>query len=172
MYVSIQCFKSIDFHFYLDLNSAGPFLDESTIGVKCLVAPPISVMLGQEMVETSVVKSEGVSTKKGHLEQSLFSIVCSADDSGLCLYPIGIDVKLENPSSFPERVSLTLLEFKFPKAFEVNSNDELDGRPSKRLKVTANGANSTDDDDIMYAVEILSQLLTATIGEHEDECVD
>jgi hypothetical protein len=156
----------------LDLNSAGPAIDEATIGIKCLAAPPISIVLGQDMVETTVVKSEGVSSKKAHMEQSLFSVVCSADDSELYLYPISISVKLENPASFPERLSSTLLEFKSPQSFATSSNDELDGRPSKRPKFTANRVNSTDNDDIMYSVDILSQLVPSIIGDDDDECID
>lgn len=129
-------------------------------------------MLGQDIVETTVVKSEGVSTKKVHLEQSLFSIACSANDTELRLYPFSIAVKLEVPTSFPERLSKALLKFESLESFEMKSSNELNDRPQKRSKLSANGDKKTDKpEDIMYEVEVLSQFISSTISEDLNECL-
>jgi hypothetical protein len=126
-------------------------------------------MLGQDMVETTITKSEGVTTKKAHLEQSLFSIVCSADDTGLYLFPFSIAVKLESPASFPERLSATLMEFKTLERSDIDPSDEMNGRPYKRLKQTIGDVQSEELDDVMHEVEILSQLVSSTVDEETDE---
>lgn len=143
--------------------SAGPPIDPID-GNIFLKAPPISVLLGQDMIETTVVKSEGVSTKNHHLEQSLFSFVSSADEDCLCIFPLSVDVKLESPSSFVERISYSVIHFKPVSPLE--SNDESDGPPIKRLKVTHNDDEASYEmEDVMQEVQTLSELILATLDD-------
>jgi hypothetical protein len=129
-----------------------------------LKAPPISVMLGQEMIETTIVKSEGVSTKKHHLEQSLLSFTCTVNDNGLSIFPFTISVQLESPTSFVERNSVSLMEFKM-----LNDDGDSDSRPQKRVKQTLNDdGNEEDVYDVMDEVDKLSALIAATIDDDID----
>jgi hypothetical protein len=140
-------------------DSAGPPIDPVD-GHVFLKTPPVSVMLGQDMIETTVVKSEGVSTKKHHLEQSLISFVSSASEDGLCIFPMSVNVKLESPSSFVERISHLLINFK-----PVSPLDDPDGPPQKRLKITPIDDVNQELDDVMHEVQNLSELILATLDD-------
>jgi hypothetical protein len=123
-------------------------------------------MLGQDMIETTVMKSEGVSTKNHHLEQSLFSFVSSANDNCLYVYPLSIIVKLESPSSFVERISYSLIQFKPASISNEELFDESDGRPKKRLKISHNESEVDQEmEDVMYEVQIMSELILATLDD-------
>jgi hypothetical protein len=62
--------------------------------------PPISVLLEQELVETSSVLQDGVSKKECHLSQSLFALACSIiDDQGVLFYALNVQVKRDSPSA-------------------------------------------------------------------------
>jgi hypothetical protein len=145
--------------------SAGPPIDPVD-GHVFLKTPPLSVMLGQDMIETTVVKSEGVSTKNHHLEQSLFSFVSSANEDCLYIYPLSIIVKLDAPSSFVERISYSLIQFKEGSPLNETNFDESDGPPQKRLKATYSD-NEVDQeiDNVMQEVQTLSELILATLDD-------
>jgi hypothetical protein len=62
--------------------------------------PPISILLDQELVETSSVTQDGASRKDCHVSQSLFAIACSVSgDEGVVLHPLNVRVALASPSS-------------------------------------------------------------------------
>jgi hypothetical protein len=67
-------------------------------GVSFLPAPPVSIMLDQQLIETSSATSDGEKKKISYLEQSLFAIGCCMDD-GPTLVPLDISVKLDSPSA-------------------------------------------------------------------------
>lgn len=122
-------------------------------------------MLGQDMIETTIVKSEGVSAKKHHLEQSLFSFVSSASEDGLCIFPMTVNVKLESPSSFVERISYSLINFKLVNPSDAKAFDDPDGPPQKRLKTTPIDDVNQELDDVMHEVQNLSELILATLDD-------
>jgi hypothetical protein len=148
----------------VNTNSAGPPID-TVDGYVFVKAPPIGIMLGQEMIETTIKKSEGVSAKKHHLEQSLLSFTSAANDDGLTIFPFSISVKLESPASFVERTAVSMMEFKmFTDNVDIRPYDEVDSRPRKRLKQSLNDdGNEQEVEDVIYEVEILSGLISATI---------
>ena len=115
------------------------------------------------MIETTVVKSEGVSSKNHHLEQSLFSFVSSVNDYCLYIFPLSVIVKLESPSSFVERISSSLIQFKTASPLNENQPDDP---PHKRLKVTHTD-NDVDQEmeDVMHEVQTLSELILATLDD-------
>jgi hypothetical protein len=122
-------------------------------------------MLSQQVVETTVLKSEGVTTKKHHLEQKLLSFICSARHDMLCIYPMSISVKLESPTSFVERISFAVMKFKIVDSLDTTVEDELISSSRKRMNP------STDEDelmDVMHEVEILSNIISATLEDDED----
>jgi hypothetical protein len=67
-------------------------------GVSFLAAPPVSIMLDQQLIETSSATSDGEKKKISFLEQSLFAIACCMDD-GPTLVPLDISVMLDSPSA-------------------------------------------------------------------------
>lgn len=87
-------------------------MDTVIDGNVLIEAPPISVLLDQEIAETINVATDGSSKKTSYIEQSLFSICCSIVDDGVVLIPHEINVNLESPASFPKRTSWSLLQFK------------------------------------------------------------
>jgi hypothetical protein len=118
------------------------------------------------MIETTVVKSEGVSTKNHHLEQNLFSFVSSANEDCLYIYPLSIIVKLDSPSSFVERISYSLIQFKAANALNENQFDLSDSPPQKRLKLTHSQIEVDQGmEDVMQEVQIISQLILATMDD-------
>ena len=143
--------------------SAGPPIDQVDDHV-FLKTPPLSIMLCQDMIETIVVKSESVSTKNHHLEQSLFSFVSSANEDSICIFPFNIIVKLESPSSFVERISSSLIHFKPLSPLDANLIEESDGPPQKRLKATHDDFEGNETmEDVMHEVQTISELILATL---------
>lgn len=116
------------------------------------------------MIETSVLKSEGVSSKKHHLEQSLFSFVSSANENCLCIFPMSVSVKLESPSSFVERISYSMIQFKPVDSVVPDASVELVSPPRKRLKTSeSNDETNQELEDVMLKVQTLSDLILATL---------
>jgi hypothetical protein len=79
------------------MHRAGDTL-EPVGGVSFLAAPPVSIMLDQQLIETSSATSDGEKKRISFLEQSLFAIACCMDD-GPTLVPLDISVKLDSPSA-------------------------------------------------------------------------
>jgi hypothetical protein len=101
----------------LFLHRAGDAI-ENLDGYKYLLAPPISVLLDQQIVETQQEQSISDVTrkKKSYIEQSLFAISCSVDKrTPLTLFPFHVTIKLDSITSTPQRKSCTSLLFTLPK---------------------------------------------------------
>jgi len=72
---------------------------ESTDGHSFLNAPPISILLDQQLIETATTTSDGVSKKTSYLDQSFFAIACAVAENSLGLFPFDISVELDSPTS-------------------------------------------------------------------------
>lgn len=72
---------------------------ESLEGHSFLRAPPLSVVLEQQMVETATKTSDGANKKSAFLTQSLFGVTCSVRDESLLLYPLEVNMKLDTPTA-------------------------------------------------------------------------
>jgi hypothetical protein len=68
-------------------------------GISFLSCPPISILLDQEIIETSTTTSDGVSKRTAYLEQSLFAIGCGVGDDGLTLYSFEVNLELRSPTT-------------------------------------------------------------------------
>ena len=151
------------------MDRAGPAL-ESIDGINLLGAPPVSILMGQELVESSVMKSDGVSVKTAYADQSLFSIACTVNEDLLSLVPLDMNVKLESPTAFPERISCSLLVFRAKLSACAEANGEMNGHPPKRLKYSTNGdIGITEPESVMEEVSRLSELLSSTIDTELDD---
>ena len=65
-----------------------------------LPVPPLSILLDQQLAETSQTTSDGVNKKTSYLDQTLFGATCSVDkDGGLTLYPLDIRIRLDSPTA-------------------------------------------------------------------------
>jgi len=142
-----------------------------------LLAPPISVLLDHEVIETSTVTSDGTMNKKSsYIDQSLFSLSCAIDSDGPLLLPLDVTVKLDSPTSFPQRTNVSLSRFNPPSSLSesagVEANGDLNGRPAKRQKHAMNGDiknESSEMDDVMVEVSKLSELLAIAIESKSEE---
>jgi len=141
-----------------------------------LLAPPVSVLLDHEVIETSMVTSDGTMNKKSsYIDQSLFSLSCAIDSDGPLLLPLDVTVKLNSPTSFPQRTNVSLSRFSPPSLSDndgVETNGDLNGRPAKRQKHAMNGDaknSSSEMDDAMVEVSKLSELLAIAIESKSEE---
>lgn len=93
---SILCFAQI-----LRCHRAGEALADSSVEfAKCfLPVPPISILLDQQLNESTNTTSDGVNKKNMYMEQTLFSATCAANDDRLILFPLEVAVRLESPLS-------------------------------------------------------------------------
>lgn len=138
-----------------------------------LQAPPISILIDQEVIETSTTTSDGMNKKSSYIDQALFSLSCSIDDKdGPVLLPLDVNVKLDTPTAFPQRTQISLMKFKTPTPTTsddgvAETNGDLNGRPSKRQKNEMNGnggaSAKTAMEDVMEEASRLSELLSATV---------
>lgn len=66
-------------------------------GVTLLNAPPLSVLLDQQLIENESKTADGEKKKTSYINQHLFAIGCAATPESLTLYPIDISVHLDTP---------------------------------------------------------------------------
>jgi hypothetical protein len=69
----------------------------SVDGIKLLPAPPLSVLLDQQLIENELHSLDGEKKKTSYLEQQLFGVACSSTPDALTLYPLDMSVVLESP---------------------------------------------------------------------------
>jgi hypothetical protein len=80
-------------------DMAGGNLESPRNGFSFLAAPPLSLLIDQEMIETTERTSDGDKTQKIYAEQELFGTCCSVGDEALTLIGIKANMKLDTPSS-------------------------------------------------------------------------
>jgi hypothetical protein len=68
-------------------------------GISFLPAPPVSLLVDQQLVEKSSVTTDGEKKKQAYTEQELFGISCSVDGDALTLYGTEMKVQLDTPSA-------------------------------------------------------------------------
>lgn len=72
---------------------------ETASGISLLNAPPLSVLMDQQLIENENKRADGEKVKTSYIEQQLFAVGCSATAEGLTLYPIDISVHLDTPTA-------------------------------------------------------------------------
>jgi len=153
------------------VHRAGPAV-QAIDGMEFLAAPPISILIDQETVETATKTSDGMNKKATYLDQSLFSIACAVNDDGLTLFPLNINAKLDTPFAFPELVSCVLLRFVDK---EVESNGKANGdapHPSMKQEKCSNGdSDALAMGDVMGEVCLFAELLLDAIDSRSEENV-
>lgn len=120
-------------------DMAGDPLDKVD-GVSLLNAPPLSVLLDQQLIENEKKRADGEKIKTSYIEQQLFAVGCSATAEGLTLYPIDISVHLDTPIAAPRRVNSNLAKLSPPPNEDVATN-RMEPAP-KRQKLSENGGTS------------------------------
>ena len=70
---------------------------EKVDGVTLLHAPPIAVLMDQQLIEKETKRADGEKVKTSYIEQELLAVACSATAEALTLYPIDISVHLDTP---------------------------------------------------------------------------
>jgi hypothetical protein len=157
---------------FLSSFRTGTFVNPSP-GINFLPAPLISIMMDQEIVESSETSVDGAAKKKSTIFQTLFSLACSATDEGICLHPFDVCVELDSPSSLPQLVSVDALYFKSPiePANDCNGMNGNHAAPdSKRRRLDVNGTLPSPRGirDLIEEVEELSALLIELLSGAEE----
>jgi hypothetical protein len=135
-----------------------------------LPAPPLSILVDQNLVETTARTSDGEKTKNAHTEQELFGVCCTTDDAALTLYGSTMFVRLDSPISIPNRTSLTLTSFQKPPVVDGETSwDNSNGNdlpPAKRAKLEeadSTGSTGGAAQDLMVEVEHFATILSETL---------
>jgi hypothetical protein len=68
-------------------------------GISFLPAPPVSLLVDQQLVEKNSVTTDGEKKKQAYTEQELFGISCSVDGDALTLYGTEMKVLLDTPNA-------------------------------------------------------------------------
>lgn len=77
---------------------------------------------------------------------------------------MSVSVKLESPSSFVERISYSMIQFKPVDSVVPDASVELVSPPRKRLKTSeSNDETNQELEDVMLKVQTLSDLILATL---------
>lgn len=84
---------------YRCLCRAGDPFDKKVDGIELLPAPPLSVLLDHQLIETETKTTDGDKKKTSFIEQNLFAIGCTATMECLTLYPVDVTVQLDTPIS-------------------------------------------------------------------------
>jgi hypothetical protein len=148
--------------------SAGPAIESTENGTELLGTPPVSILLHQELIESSVTKPDGVSVKTSFIEQTLFSMSCGITENGISLIPYDIDVKLDSPSATPQRTLCTVDDFAMTNG-SVTPDVDVHSLPAKRLKLSENG--HCEDNEVGYIglMDEVSRLADLISAKLEDE---
>ncbi len=131
--------------------------------------PPLSILVDQNLVETTSRTTDGETISRAYTEQELFGVCCTADDSALILYGTILFVRLDSPVSIPNRSNVSVTAFaKNPDTNAESSlcgEDPLDLPPSKRAKHEEHrGSGQVPNvQDLMDEVEYFATILSDTL---------
>lgn len=109
-------------------------------GVPLLNAPPLSVLLDQQLMENESKTADGEKKKTSYIEQQLFAIGCAVSAENLTLYPMDISVHLDTPVAAPRRVNSVLVKLKAVVDEDESPNDVY---PAKRQKISVDNGRTT-----------------------------
>ena len=164
---------------------------ETLDGISFLPAPPVSLLLDQQLVEKSSVTTDGERIKQAYTEQELFGISCSVNGEALTLYGTEMKVQLDTPSSckygyvrrngrlllsydyflaivmfpVPNRSACSLVEFSdVSQGVSLMNGSDDSARAAKRVKLHSNGdVTPADVQDLMTEVERFASILSYTL---------
>lgn len=138
-----------------------------------LSVPPLSILVDQNLVETTSRTTDGEKINRIHTEQELFGVCCTSDDSTLTLYGTCIFVQLESPISVPHRSTVSLTAFVTPTQSDSvssrlgNDDNAVDIPPSKRAKMEEGllrwNGQGPPVQDLMDEVEHFATILSDTL---------
>ncbi|CAJ1965692.1 unnamed protein product [Cylindrotheca closterium] len=131
-------------------------------GKKFLLAPPLSLLIDQHMIETTQRTSDGDKTQKIYTEQELFGTCCAVDDSALTVYGLKINTRLDTPSSVPNRTSWELKRF-HQSGPQLIPMEVEDVRPMKRARMTESSNGGLVAHDMTKEVEYFASVLSDTL---------
>lgn len=145
-------------------------------GLAFLAAPPLSLLVDQKVVESSLTTSDGDRVKSTFIEQELFGICCTVDDTkGLTLYGAEVKVKLDSPISIPVRTAFSLAAFVDDYATStelgaagshgigMNGSHEEMEPAAKRPKLNGSGDTADPPIDIKVEAGRFASMLSQTL---------
>ena len=159
-------------------------------GLHFLATPPLTILLDQHMVENTVRTTDGEKRQKTHCEQEFLGVTCSANDEGVTLYGLEIEVHLDTPNSgtlqtgssafyqqfltyscfllvVPVRKSCVLLEWKKGDLNDLEV-DEADQAPSKKRRklqgdLDSQNQDSTRNGNGMAEIQKFASMIDSTL---------
>jgi len=140
-------------------------------GIDFLAAPPISILIDQELVETATRTSDGTNKKTLYIDQSLFSIACAVNDEKLTLFPLNISAKLDTPFAFPHVLSCTLLQFNKVVDWNGQANGDMHRPSLQEDSCTRGDSEMAAMRDIMEEMGRFAELLFDAIDSQTEEGV-
>lgn len=132
-------------------DMAGKAVTETVDGSTLMNAPPVGILLDQQIAETTSTSLDGVSKKRREEKQSFFSMSCTATEKGVTIVPMKVEISLESPVSVPERQNVEIIKFCQP-------SRSLEPK-TKKLRV-----ESSDEDDFntLQEVDEFAEIVSAT----------
>lgn len=140
---------------------------QSFEGIELVPVPPLSIRLGQELVETKSALADGGIKKRSYVEEELFSLSCSISGDGVVLVPMEFSIKLDCPSADPLVRSCELLRFEAPvdgKSLVQNGNGDL--------PISNGGDLPLQKDALLLETQYFSELLSYLIDRDDDDEMD
>eukprot|EP00980_Cylindrotheca_fusiformis_P012669 scaffold3103_cov136-Cylindrotheca_fusiformis.AAC.7 len=141
-------------------DTAGGALEASRDGIRFLPAPPLSLLIDQQFVETTERTSDGDKTQTIYTEQELFGTCCSVDDLALTMYGLKVNVKLDTPSSVPSRKSWELRTLHSgPQRIPLDTEE---APPAKKARTESADGRSAPQ-ELMAEVEVFASIISHTL---------
>lgn len=149
-------------------RAGGPV--EDVDGYKMLPAPPIAVLMNQQLTESYQSTSDGVNKKLTHIDQSLFAVTCAVDKTALTIFPLAISIKLDSITAMPIRKRCSLLKFMRPcsgvGAELLNGDGSITASKRRKLETTQTQRQSMVD--VMIEATRFAEILSDTIDSQLD----
>ncbi|KAL7580939.1 hypothetical protein ACA910_005756 [Epithemia clementina (nom. ined.)] len=142
---------------------------ESASGINLFPTPPLSILVDQQIMETTRSSSDGGSLKKCSLHQTLFALSFAHTNETLTIYPLHINVHLDTPSAVPRRTSCAIVPFtnSVSKHYGGFLQTEVAEAPSpKRQKVNEAGDRADTRQEelaLLQVVDHVAELLSAPL---------
>jgi hypothetical protein len=132
---------------------SGKAVLETVVGEALLNAPPVGILLDQELMESSATSVEGIHSKRNYLKQSIFALSCVANESGVTMVPMEIEIVLDTPVSVRDRKKVELI--KFLESTEEKDAASLDHQPKKRRTERSGDEDATTLEEVDRFARIL-----------------
>lgn len=136
-------------------DMVGKVVSEKVDGSLLLNAPPVGILLDQQMAESSSTAIDGVSQKRRYLRQSFFAMSCTATENGVTIVPMLVEVALDSPVSPVERQKVEIIPFQKPPSAAETTTKPATKKP--RIE-----SSDEDDSNTLQEVDVFAEIVSTT----------